>query len=71
MTTDDPIVTMQHVRDAGLCSRGVRGWFAQHKLDFTDFLANGLRASTVEALGDEMGLRVARKAREQAQGGQP
>lgn len=63
---DDPImVTMRHVRSAKLCSRGTRAWFEKHNLDFNVFLTKGYPAETIEATGDELGLRVANEARKE------
>jgi len=57
------VVTIDHVRAAGLCVHGTRTWFARHGLDFRDFLANGLPASVLLATGDAMAQRVVEIAR--------
>lgn len=62
------IVTIVHVRDAGLCSRGARAWFARHNLDFRDFLTKGLPISQIDALNDALGNKVAAAARDDAEG---
>jgi hypothetical protein len=59
----DPLVTMQHVRAAHMCSRGARAFFERHGLDWRKFLTQGLPASTIEATGDAMARKVAEVAR--------
>ena len=61
----DLIVTITHVRAAGLCVNGSRAWFARHGLDFRAFLRDGLDAETLLATGDAMALRVVEYARQQ------
>lgn len=65
---DDLIVTVEHLRKAGLCSRGARQWFAYTGLDYADFLKNGIPASRVEATNDALGMRVLKIARDEAAG---
>lgn len=65
---NDPMVTIEHVRDVNLCARGARVWFARHGLDFREFLMHGLPASVIEGTGDALGKLVADKAREDAEG---
>ncbi len=59
----DLIVTIAHVRAAGLCVNGTRVWFARHDLDFRAFLREGCTAETLLATGDAMALRVVERAR--------
>ena len=61
----DLIVTIAHVRAAGLCVNGSRAWFARHGLDFRAFLREGLDAETLLATGDAMAQRVVDCARQQ------
>lgn len=66
----DVQVHMRHVRrkppyGADLCSTGTKAWFAAHGLDFRSFLANGLPASVLEALNDELANRVVAVARKE------
>ena len=57
------IITIAHVRAAGLCVNGTRVWFARHDLDFRAFLREGCTAETLLATGDAMALRVVERAR--------
>jgi len=57
------VITIDHVRAAGLCVNGTRTWFARHGLDFREFLREGLDADTLLATGDAMALRVVEHAR--------
>jgi hypothetical protein len=50
----DVLVTMQHVRTAGICSRGAREWFASHGLSWQDFVDHGLTATQLRATGDAL-----------------
>ena len=59
----DLIVTIAHVRAAGLCVNGSRTWFERHGLDFRAFLRKGLDAETLLATNDAMALRVVEHAR--------
>lgn len=52
------IVRVHHIRAARLCMRGARNWFAQHGLDWNDFLTNGLPADAVRALNDPFADRT-------------
>lgn len=61
--TTQVIVTMQHVRQAKLCSHGTRQFFRRHGLDYQKFLSEGLPAETIEATGDAMALQVVEVAR--------
>ena len=54
----DLIVTIAHVRAAGLCVNGSRAWFVRNGLDFRAFLREGLDAQTLLATGDAMAQRV-------------
>lgn len=54
---------------ANLCMSGARGWFAKHNLSWSDFLEHGLPVEQVDALGDALGERVAKAAREEAEHG--
>ena len=63
----DVLVTIAHVRAAGLCVHGTRTWFARQGLDFRAFLARGLPASILLATGDAMAQRVVEVARRDAE----
>ena len=69
--TDDPLVRIEHVKKAGMCTRGARAWFAHQGLDYQEFLFNGMPASVIEATGDAMGVQVARIARDASSEVQP
>lgn len=63
MTSDQVIVRMEHVRDARMCSRGARAFFARHNLDWQTFIKDGLPAEVIAATGDAMALQVVEVAR--------
>ena len=60
----DLIVTIAHVRAAGLCVNGSRAWLVRHGLDFRAFLREWLDAQTLLATGDAMAQRVVDCARQ-------
>lgn len=63
--TDDLLLTVDDVREAGLCVRGAKQWFSLHHLDFKHFLAHGIRASQLpdnDAFAQKV-LDVARERR--------
>ena len=59
----DPIVGIQHLRAAGLCSRGARIWCQRFELNYMRFVREGYPASVIESKGDALGNRVASMAR--------
>lgn len=65
--SNEPVITIDHVRAVGLCVNGTRTWFARHDLDFRAFLREGLDADTLLATGDAMAQRVVEHARQQEQ----
>lgn len=48
----------------GYCVRGARTWFAQHKIDFREFMRSGLAEETLLATGDGMALALVKWAHE-------
>lgn len=52
------IITITDIRQAGHCTRGAKNWFAEHELDFRDFLKNGIDAETFLATGCGMARQV-------------
>ncbi len=63
--TERLLITIDHVRTAGLCVHGTRTWFARQGLDFRAFLREGIAADVLLATGDAMALRVVEHARQQ------
>lgn len=57
-------VTMQHVRQANMCSRGARQFFMRHGLDWQKFLSEGLDSDIIEATGDAMAIEVVKVAKD-------
>lgn len=55
-------VTIADVRAARMCGRGARQFFERHGWDWSDFLRNGIEASTVSETGDAMALQVVEAA---------
>ncbi len=47
----------------GYCVRGARQWFADHKMDFREFMQSGLPEETLLATGDGMAEALVRWAR--------
>lgn len=59
------IVTMRHVREAKLCSRGSREWCAEHGIDWYKFLEEGLPVEVLEVFDDAMIKAVIAQARKE------
>lgn len=59
-------VHRRHLAAADICARGSRLWFEQYKIDYMDYLKNGVPVETMEATGDHFALLVSRLAREEA-----
>lgn len=62
------IVTVNHIRQAKLCSRGARQWFALHKLDWQSFVTRGIEIEKLEALHDAFADKVCQCCRDEAAG---
>ncbi len=56
-------VKMRHVREAGMCGRGVRAFLAAHDLSWREFTDTGLDSDALEATGDAMAIEVCRVAK--------
>lgn len=62
--TDEPVkVTMRHIREARMCSKGARAFFETHGLDWQEFLREGIDSDKLEATGDIMALNVVKVAK--------
>jgi hypothetical protein len=60
------MVTMRHIRQCKMCSRGARAFFERHGLDWAAFLKGGVPAEALESTGDAMAKQVAQAARKEA-----
>lgn len=69
MTSEPVMVTMRHVRAAGLCSRGTRAWFARHGFSWPVFLDIGYPDDVLAATGDPLAMRAVAVARREANDG--
>lgn len=65
----DVIVYMRHVRQIKGCSRGARSFCERHGIDWSQFLKDGIPASTLRATGDYMAIHLAEAAEKEAQDG--
>lgn len=71
MSAEELIVTLEHMatipglsRRPGYCRRGGRAFAARHGLNWADFVRDGIPASSLEATGDGMALRIVAWARQ-------
>lgn len=63
------VVTIHDCRKLGFCMRSVRPWFANHGLDFREFVRNGIDSSEIEHIDDAMMRRaIAEAERREADG---
>lgn len=62
----DDRITMDDIRAAGHCVRGVKEWFERHGLDFRLFLREGISEEEFLASGDSLARRIVdlKKARQ-------
>ncbi|RHW22110.1 hypothetical protein [Pseudomonas jilinensis] len=72
------VVTIQHLHTVptwttrtGYCARQSRAFFAEHGLDWLDFVRNGIDAEVLVATGNALALHLVEHARsiEEAQNG--
>lgn len=61
--TEDFTIYMSDIRAAKMCSKGTRDFFCKHNLDWSDFLKNGVPASSLLNTNDHMARRVVEVAR--------
>lgn len=52
------VVTIDDMRAAGYCVRGIRDWFGRYDFDFRDMLKNGIDAEKFAATEDACALHV-------------
>jgi len=57
------IVTLTDARELGYCSRGLRAFFARHRLDWGQFLRQGLPAEALLDTGDAMAAALVEHVR--------
>lgn len=60
----DFVVRPEHVRQSGMCMRGVRAWAERYGIDYRGFLMNGITIGELEAIGDPLGMKVVEYIRE-------
>lgn len=56
-------VTMRHIRQCKMCSRGARAFFDRYGMDWSEFLRAGVPVEALEQTGDAMAIQVAQAAR--------
>lgn len=64
------IVTIAHVRQIDLCSRGLRAWLLSYGFDVSDAVHNGIPIEKLEALDDCFAAQVCEIARKEHENGQ-
>lgn len=52
------LVTINHLRAAGMCARAARPWFASKGLSWSQFISEGCDAEVIRATGDALALKV-------------
>lgn len=62
------IIRVEHFRQCGLCSRGLRNFFNLHKLDWNDFLKNGISEDKLANTKDAQALSAITKIKEAQNG---
>ena len=62
ITMKDVRLTEGFSRRKGLCARGTRAWFDKYKLDYSDFLKNGIDEEVLLSTGDAFAIAVVEQA---------
>lgn len=57
------IIRIEDLREKDICTFGAYKWFKHHKLDWHDFVHNGISADKLLEIGDPMAVRVVERAR--------
>lgn len=57
------LVTVRHIRQAGLCMAGARDWAASRNMDWRHFVDNGIPIEELEVLDDCFANRICALAR--------
>lgn len=60
---DDLVVHVRHMRQAKLCMKGVRVWFASRGWSWQAFVAEGRSAADFIATGDPLAMKPVEAAR--------
>lgn len=60
---NEPVVTVAHIRAAGLCMRGARAWAARHGVDWSRFVREGVPLTAFAGCDDPLLARVLTEAR--------
>lgn len=58
ITLDDCRAVPSFGKKSGYCARGMRLWAEQNKLDFKDFLKNGIEIEKLRATNDPLALNI-------------
>lgn len=61
---DEPKITVNEMRRAGHCSRGIKAWFESKGYDFRTVLKEGVTAEEILKLHDGFGDQVISRVRE-------
>lgn len=59
-------VHVRHVRQARLCTGGMRAWLKLHGIEPMEMIRDGIAAERLEATGDHFALKVCELARAEA-----
>ena len=59
---------LEHARQLGYCTRGMRRWLAAHGMAWSTFLAEGVSVLWLRATGDLMAIRLAEQAEQNRTG---
>ncbi len=59
------IIKIEHTRAIGCCRKGVKKFLENHKLDWKEFLTEGLSEETLLKTNDAMAFKAVKFARKQ------
>lgn len=64
------IVTYADIKACKFCSKGARAWFKEKKLNYLDFVKNGIDAAIFIETNDPFALRAVEQAKRRIEGAQ-
>lgn len=59
----------RHIRAAKICTRGARGWFKSHNINWSEFCTKGVSGEVLRNTGDPFAERVVVEAEREAANG--
>jgi hypothetical protein len=62
---NEPLAHIRHAKILNYCAKGLRQFFAQHGLDYLQFVRHGIPERLIWETGDEQARRIVIEARKE------